>query len=159
MAAVVAPLPPRRPAEAMIVAAAAIAMPLPPPRPVQLAALDGGMANLAVPAMPLRGAGPPAPPMPPAPPAPRATLVRPDADSKAQLKALFEAVEMGPVKRAASGDIPVRMATTRALATVPEDSVAAAPGSVTTRFARDVPDGAPSGARFTGSAARMRLSQ
>jgi uncharacterized protein YcbK (DUF882 family) len=154
--AVVAPLPPRRPTGATIVAAAAIAMPLPPPRPVQLASLDGGMANLAVPALPLRSAAPAVAPAPP--PAARATLVRPDADSKAQLQALFEAVEMGAVARPAAGNAPVRMTTTRALATAPDGPVTA-PGSVTTRFARDIPDGAPSGARFTGSASRLRSSQ
>jgi hypothetical protein len=114
------------------------------------------MANLAVPAIPLRSATPAVTPAPPL--AARATLVRPDADSKAQLQALFEAVEMGAVARPAAGNAPVRMTTTRALATAPDGPVTA-PGSVTTRFARDIPDGAPSGARFTGSASRLRSSQ
>ncbi|MCJ2012948.1 DUF882 domain-containing protein [Methylobacterium sp. J-076] len=150
---VVAPLPPRRPSESAIVAAAAIAMPLPPPRPVLLAALDGGMAHLAAPApapapilMPASGA-----------PAPRATLVGPNADSKAQLRALFEAVAIGS---GTGRNVPVHMATARTMPGAPAGAVSATPGAVTTRFARDVPDDARLGARFTGPAAvRLRQGQ
>ncbi|WP_342166350.1 DUF882 domain-containing protein [Methylobacterium sp. SD21] len=145
---VVAPLPPRRPSEASIIAAAAITMPLPPPRPVQLAALDGGMA------LPLRAAIPAAPA-----PTPHATLVGPDADSKLQLRSLFEAVAMGPVAAPAGRNVPVRVATAKPQSVAPALPVDG-PSRVTTRFAREVPDGALLGDRFTGPAAvKLRTSQ
>ncbi len=152
---VVAPLPPRRPTEAAIVAAAAIAMPLPPPRPVQLAALDGGMINLGSAVPPTH----PAAPIPAAPaPAARATLVGPDADAKAQLRSLFEAVAMGPVAAPAGRNVPVHVASARAMPTGPTGAIAASPARVTTRFARDVPDESRLGARFTGPAAVLLRS-
>lgn len=145
---VVAPLPPRRPSEAAILAAAAITMPLPPPRPVQLASLDGGMA------MPLRAAIPAV-----SAPAPHATLVGPDADSKAQLRSLFEAVAMGPVAAPAPRTVPVRVAAAKPQPVAPALPVAE-PSRVTTRFAKDVPEGTLLGDRFTGPAAvKLRTSQ
>jgi uncharacterized protein YcbK (DUF882 family) len=157
MPAVVAPLPPRRPAEAAIVAAAALAMPLPPPRPAQLASLDGGMANLAVPA-PVARAAPAPVPVPPKPPALRASLVKPDADAKLQLRSLFDAVAMGSVAAPASRNTPVHLATARAVATAPDKAIATGPEPVTTRFLRAVPDAAQLGDRFTGSAASLLRS-
>ncbi len=149
---VVAPLPPRRPSETAIVAAAALTMPLPPPRPVQLAALDGGMA------LPLRSSTAAAP-APQAASAPHAKLVRPDADAKAQLRSLFEAVSMGSVAKPAGRDVPVRVATTKPRAAAPDVPVAATSG-VTTRFARDVPEGALAGDRFTApGSAPLRRAQ
>lgn len=150
---VVAPLPPRRPTEAAIVAAAAIAMPLPPPRPVQLAALDGGMANLGTAAelrkpADERGAVPVA----------KATLVGPDADAKAQLRSLFEAVAMGPVAAPAGRNVPVHVASARPMPSAPAGAVAAPPARVTTRFARDVPDASLLGSRFSGPAAVLLRS-
>ena len=150
MPSVVAPLPPRRPSETAIVAAAALTMPLPPPRPVQLAALDGGMA------LPLRPSTP-AVPAPQAAPISHAKLVGPDADARAQLRSLFEAVSMGSVAKPAGRDVPVRVATTKPRAAAPDVPVAATSG-VTTRFVRDVPEGALAGDRFTapGSAPLRR---
>lgn len=146
--AVTAPLPPRRPSESAIIAAAAIAMPLPPPRPVQLAALDGGMA------VPLRAAIPATPAS-----MPHATLVGPDADAKAQLRSLFEAVAMGPVAAPAKRDVPVRLAAAKPQAVAPALTVAE-PSRVTTRFAREMPEGTLLGDRFTGpSAVTLRTSQ
>lgn len=150
---VVAPLPPHRPSEAAIVAAAAIAMPLPPPRPVQLAALDGGMAGLASPALAPKPAS-----QPMAAPTAHATLVGPDADAKAQLRSLFEAVAMGPVAAPASRNAPVHVASTRTMPSPPAGTVAASPAKVTTRFSRDVPPASLLGSRFSGPAAVLLRS-
>ena len=156
MPSVVAPLPPRRPAEALIVAAAAISMPLPPPRPVQFASLAGGMANLAPPVAAPKSEPVPVPP--PARAAPHASLVKADADAKQQLQSLFEAVAMGSVAAPASRNAPVRLATTRTVAAAPDREVATGPGPVTTRFSRTVPDAALLGDRFTGSTAGLLRS-
>jgi uncharacterized protein YcbK (DUF882 family) len=157
MPSVLAPLPPRRPAENLIVAAAAIAMPLPPPRPVQLASLDGGMANLSAPALPLRAATESPPPVAAPVPVPHATLVGPDADAKEQLRVLFEAVAMGPVAAPAARDVPIHLATPRTLAMAPVETLAADPDGPTMRFNHDL-DGP--GDRFTGSSAgQLRSSQ
>lgn len=153
---VMAPLPPRRPTEAAIVAAAAITMPLPPPRPVQLAALDGGMAELSSPTPPPASETETAAESAPAP-VTHATLVGPDADAKAQLRSLFEAVAMGPVAAPAGHDVPVHLANARTLASAPDESVAASPGAVTTHFTREVPEGALLGDRFTGGPAAVLL--
>ena len=139
------PLPPRRPAELATIAAAAITMPLPPPRPVQLALLDGGMANFA-PIGALRGLSKAAPP--------RSALVAPDADSHAQMRALFDAVSAGPVATPASRGAPVRLAAARVRPEAPEADLGTAPGSVATRFGKRSPGDALSAARFTGSATR-----
>ena len=138
------PLPPRRPAE-LAAAAAAIAMPLPPPRPVQLALLDGGMANLS-PVGELRGLSRAAPQ--------RSTLVAPDADARAQLRALFDTVSAGPVAIPASRGAPVRLADARVRPDAPEADLGPAPGPVATRFGRRSPGDALSASRFTGSATR-----
>ncbi len=161
MPPVVAPLPPRRPSDALMLATAAVAMPLPPPRPVQLVSLDGGMAHLApapkaapapIPAVSIAPA-----PMPAAAPVARASLVKADADAKQQLQALFEAASTG----AGTGrNAPVHVATARAIANAPDKAVSATPGPVTTRFTRNVPESALLGDRFSGSAASiLRSSQ
>ena len=144
--AALTPLPPRRPADlATAVAAAAIAMPLPPPRPVQLALLDSGMANLA-PVTELRGLSKPA--------VQRSGLVAPDADARAQLRALFNAVSAGPVASPASRGAPVRLAAARVRLEAPDADLGAAPGSVATRFGKRSPGDELTASRFTGSATR-----
>ena len=148
VAAVVAPLPPRRPSDLAAVVAA-LTMPLPPPRPVQFAALDGGMANLAAPGE-LRASARVTPPEP----ARARTLVAPDADAKAQLRALFEAASAGPVTAPASRSVPVRIAATRVRDAAPDAVVAAAPERLATRFSTRSPGDDLTAARFTGSAAR-----
>ncbi|MCJ2142063.1 DUF882 domain-containing protein [Methylobacterium sp. E-066] len=149
VAAVIAPLPPRRPSDFNAVAAAAISMPLPPPRPVQFASLDGGMANLAAPS-----AGRALIRDIPAEPAPRRPLVAADADGKAQLRALFEAASAGPVAAPASRSAPVRVAATRVRDAAPDAVVAAMPGPVSTRFSAKSPGDDLTASRFTGSATR-----
>jgi len=92
-------------------------------------------------------------------PTPHATLVGPDADSKLQLRSLFEAVAMGPVAAPAGRNVPVRVATAKPQPGAPALPVDG-PSRVTTRFAREVPDGALLGDRFTGPAAvKLRTSQ
>ncbi|SFL84851.1 Uncharacterized conserved protein YcbK, DUF882 family [Methylobacterium pseudosasicola] len=149
VAAVVAPLPPRRPSDFTAVAAAAISMPLPPPRPVQFASLDGGMANLAAPSA-TRALAKEAS----VEPAPRRPLVAADADAKAQLRALFEAASAGPVAAPASRSAPVRVAATRVRDAAPDAVVAAMPGPVSTRFSAKSPGDDLAASRFTGSATR-----
>ncbi len=145
--AVTAPLPPRRPAD-MAAVAASLNMPLPPPRPVQFAALERGMANLA-PAAEIRALDKPAA----AVPARARSLVAPDADAKAQLRALFDSVSAGPGAAPASRATPVHVAATRLRGAAPDAVVGAAPDRVTTRFSPRSPgDDLPT--RFTGSAAR-----
>ncbi|MBY0251307.1 MAG: peptidase domain containing protein, partial [Methylobacterium organophilum] len=145
--AVTAPLPPRRPTD-MAAVAASLTMPLPPPRPVQFAALERGMANLA-PAGEIRALDKPAAPLS----ARARALVAPDADAKAQLRALFDSVSAGPGAAPASRAVPVHVAATRLRGTAPDAVVGAAPDRVTTRFSPRSPgDDLPS--RFTGSAAR-----
>ena len=148
-AAVLAPLPPRRPSYFTAVAAAAITMPLPPPRPVQFASLDGGMAHLAAPTAVRALARDTA-----AEPAPRRALVAADADAKLQLRALFEAASAGSGAAPASRSAPVRVATTRVRDAAPDDAVTAAPGPVSTRFGAKSPGDELNAARFTGSATR-----
>jgi hypothetical protein len=148
MPAVVAPLPPRRPSELAAIAAA-ISMPLPPPRPVQFASLEGGMANLSAPdqARALERSAAPEPVR-------ARTLVAPNADSKAQLRALFEAVSAGPVAAPASRSAPIRLTAARVREAAPDAVVAAAPERVATRFSTRSPGDDLNAARFTGSAAR-----
>jgi uncharacterized protein YcbK (DUF882 family) len=148
MPAVVAPLPPRRPSELAAIAAA-ISMPLPPPRPVQFASLEGGMANLSAPdqARALERSAAPEPVR-------ARTLVAPNADSKAQLRALFEAVSAGPVAAPASRSAPIRLTAARVREAAPDAVVAAAPERVATRFSTRSPGDDLTAARFTGSAAR-----
>lgn len=145
IAAVVAPLPPRRPSDLAAVMAA-LTMPLPPPRPVQFAALNGGMANL--PAVdPIWTLAKPEP-------AGTRTLVAPDANAKVQLRALFDAVSDGSVASPASRSAPVRIATTRVRDAAPAAVVVAAPERMTTRFSARSPGDDLAAARFTGSATR-----
>ncbi|MDP4002945.1 DUF882 domain-containing protein [Methylobacterium sp. NEAU K] len=151
--AVVAPLPPRRPADFAVVAASAFAMPLPPPRPVQFASLDGGMAHLEAPRATRALAKDAA-----AEPARARTLVAPDADAKAQLRALFEAASAGPASAPASRSVPVRVATARVREAAPDAVVAAVPGPVATRFSARSPGDDLTAARFTGSATRTTPS-
>ncbi|SDN19747.1 Uncharacterized conserved protein YcbK, DUF882 family [Methylobacterium phyllostachyos] len=146
IAAVIAPLPPRRPSDLAAVMAA-LTMPLPPPRPVQFAALSGGMANLPA-AAEIR-----APASPNAQTRIRA-LIAPDADSKVQLRALFEAVSAGPVAAPAGRSVPVRIAATRLRDAAPDAVVAAAPERTTTRFSTRSPGDDLTAARFTRSAER-----
>ena len=140
------PLPPRRPTEfAATIAAAALAMPLPPPRPVQLALLDGGMANLGG-IGELRGLSKPV--------SSRPALVAPDADSRAQLRALFDVVSAGAGAAPASRGAPVKVAAARVRAEAPDVAVGAAPGAVATRFGARSPGDDLTASRFTGSATR-----
>ncbi|WP_267355005.1 MULTISPECIES: DUF882 domain-containing protein [unclassified Methylobacterium] len=148
IAAVVTPLPPRRPSDLAAVVAA-LTMPLPPPRPVQFAALNGGMANLPA-ATEIRALAKPAP----VEPVRARTLVAPDADSKLQLRALFDTVAAGPVAAPASRGAPVRIATTRVRDAAPDAILAAAPERTTTRFSARSPGDELAAARFTGSATR-----
>ncbi|MCJ2089242.1 DUF882 domain-containing protein [Methylobacterium sp. E-005] len=148
IAAVVAPLPPRRPSDLAAVVAA-LTMPLPPPRPVQFAALNSGMANLPA-ATEIRALAKPVP----AEPTRTRTLVAPDADAKVQLRALFDAVASGPVATPASRGAPVRIAATRVRDTAPAAVVTAAPERTTTRFSTRSPGDDLEAARFTGSATR-----
>ncbi len=155
---VLAPLPPRRPAEALIVAAAALAMPLPPARPVQLASLDGGMANLTASNEPVSVEPEPSlasPPVVEAEPVSHAVLVAPDADAKEQLQALFDAVAMGAVAAPAGREVPVHVATARPLQTVPPETIAAGPETVTTQFVRDASRPEAPRNRFTGSSTAL----
>ncbi len=141
-----APLPPRRPVEfATAVAAAAITMPLPPTRPVQLALADGGMASLG-PIAELRGLSRAAPP--------RSALVAPDADARAQLRALFDAVSAGPVTKPASRSVPVRVAAARVRLDGPEADLGAPLSGIETRFGKRSPGDELTTSRFTGSATR-----
>ncbi|WCS22547.1 DUF882 domain-containing protein [Methylobacterium sp. NMS14P] len=145
--AVTAPLPPRRPSD-MAAVVASLNMPLPPPRPVQFAALERGMANFAS-ASEIRALDKPAAPTP----ARARSLVAPDADAKAQLRALFDSVSAGPGAAPASRAVPVHVAATRLRGAAPDAVVGAAPDRVTTRFSPRSPgDDLPT--RFTGSAAR-----
>lgn len=103
---VVAPLPPRRPADLAAVASLH-SVPLPPRRPVQLASLDGaglaGMAHLVTAeasseaSSDLEAAAFPAP------------LVPADADPREQIRSLFVAVAQAP----AAPTAPVRVALVR----------------------------------------------
>jgi uncharacterized protein YcbK (DUF882 family) len=146
--AVAAPLPPRRPSELAAVAAA-ISMPLPPPRPVQFASLDGGMANLSA----ARGTSAVGIEAVVAGPRSR-SLVSSDADSKAQLRALFDAVGAGPVAKPASRNAPVRVAATHLRGTAPDAVVVVAPDSLSSRFSARSPGDDLNADRFTGSASR-----
>ena len=143
---VVAPLPPRRPSDLAAVMAA-IAMPLPPPRPVQFASLASGMANVSA-------AAEPRVPNPTAEAARPRPLIAPDADAKAQLRALFDAVASGPVAAPASRNAPVRVAAARVRDAAPDVVVTAAPERVATKFSARSPGDDLTAARFTGSAAR-----
>jgi uncharacterized protein YcbK (DUF882 family) len=145
---VTAPLPPRRPSD-LAAAVATLNMPLPPPRPVQLAALDTGMANLAEP-NDIRALLKPAVSEPVRP----RSLVAADADAKAQLRALFEAVSAGPVAKPASRSVPVHVAATRVRDAAPDSVVAASPDRVSTRFSASSPGDELAASRFTGSASR-----
>ncbi|MFF9550483.1 DUF882 domain-containing protein [Methylobacterium fujisawaense] len=147
MPAVTTPLPPRRPSN-LAAAVASLNMPLPPPRPVQFAALERGMANLPS-ASEIRALGKPTAPDPVRP----RSLVAPDADAKAQLRALFDSVSAGPVATPASRAVPVHVAATRLRGAAPDSVVAAVPDRVTTRFSTRSP-GDDLTTRFTGSAAR-----
>ncbi|MCJ2058825.1 DUF882 domain-containing protein [Methylobacterium sp. J-048] len=149
VAAVLAPLPPRRPSGFTAVAAAAITMPLPPPRPVQFASLDGGMANLSAPTATRALAKESV-----VESAPRRPLVAADADAKTQLRALFEAASAGPVAAPASRSAPVRLAATRLRDAAPDAVVVAKPGPVSTKFSAKSPGDELTAARFTGSATR-----
>ncbi|KAB1070428.1 DUF882 domain-containing protein [Methylobacterium planeticum] len=155
LAAVAAPLPPRRPAEFAAVAAA-LTMPLPPPRPVQLAGLGGiGMANVSVANVSVVAA--PEPEARPAPaPAPKATVLIPaDAAPKAQLRALFDAVAATGGAAPASRAAPVHVALARARPEAAPDALVAEPaGAVATRFSRQSPGDELAAARFSGSALR-----
>jgi hypothetical protein len=143
-----APLPPRRPSD-LAAAMAAIAMPLPPPRPIQFAALSGGMASIAA-ASESRALAKPADAE-----TPRArVLIGPNADPKAQLRALFEAVSAGQGAAPASRSAPVHVAATRVRDAAPDAVVAAAPDRVSTRFTARSPGDDLTAARFTGSATR-----
>lgn len=143
-----APLPPRRPSDLAAVMAA-IAMPLPPPRPVQFAALSGGMASTAV----TGESRALAKPVDVEAPRPRA-LIGSNADPKAQLRALFEAVSAGQGAAPASRSAPVHVAAARVRDTAPDAVVAAAPDRVSTRFTTRSPGDDLTAARFTGSATR-----
>ncbi|WP_342149334.1 DUF882 domain-containing protein [Methylorubrum sp. SB2] len=119
---VVAPLPPRRPADFAAVAALH-SVPLPPRRPVQLAALDGaGLTGLAT------FASPEASPATEAP----APLVPADADPREQVRSLF----VGMVQPAAAPSAPVRVAQVRPLpdATPPGDFAQPASEGTAGRF-------------------------
>jgi len=145
--AVEAPLPPRRPAEFATVAAAAIMMPLPPQRPVQLAAI-GPVALAAPPSMLQKSEAT-------APPARRVALVPADAEPKAQLRALFEAVAADGAAAPAARNAPVRIATAKAQAdAAPDDLVVPGPDAVATRFRAASPGDDLATQRFTGSATR-----
>ena len=86
-------------------------------------------------------------------PARARSLVAPDADAKAQLRALFDSVSAGPGAAPASRAVPVHVAATRLRGAAPDAVVGAAPDRVTTRFSPRSPgDDLPT--RFTGSAAR-----
>lgn len=138
-----APLPPRRPSEFAAVAAA-LAMPLPPPRPSQLAALGSaaGMANLAVEPTVSR-------------PARKAVLVPAEADSRTQLRALFESVAAVEAGRPAVAGAPVKLAAARVRAdAAPDALVSAAVAPVSSRFAMRSPEDDLSTSRFSGSATR-----
>ncbi|WP_431311009.1 DUF882 domain-containing protein [Methylobacterium nigriterrae] len=143
-----APLPPRRPAEFAAVAAA-LAMPLPPPRPVQLAGLGGvGMANAAL-------SEPGRAPAPGNAPPRTAALIPADADSKAQLRALFDAVSDNPGAAPASRAAPVRVSLARPQPDAAPDALVAQPaGTVATRFTRHSPGDELGASRFSGSATR-----
>jgi hypothetical protein len=145
--AVVAPLPPRRPAEIAAVVAA-LTMPLPPPRPVSLAALDGGMAHAPDSDGARQGAKAAA-----AEPVRAALLVAPNADAKAQLRALFAAVSAGPVAAPAGRQVPVRLTAARVRAVEPDAVVTAAPDRVSTRFTTRSPGDDLTATKFSGSAA------
>ncbi|GAB6844754.1 DUF882 domain-containing protein [Methylorubrum rhodinum] len=125
---VVAPLPPRRPADFAAVAGLH-SVPLPPRRPIQLASLDGsglaGMANLAPSTVETSAetetAEAPAP------------LVPADADPREQVRSLFVAA----VQPSAAPTAPVRVAQVRPL---PD---ATPPGALS------MPDGSTPAGRFT----------
>ncbi|MGU3540941.1 DUF882 domain-containing protein [Methylobacterium sp. A54F] len=137
--AVAAPLPPRRPAELAAVAAA-LAMPLPPPRPVQLAALD----PVPVPVVPTYAAAP----------APRRGGLPAEADERAQLRALFDAVSAGEEAAPAGRAVPVRVALARPRGEAPPTALAAEGAGTPGRFTRQAPGDALNAARFSGSATR-----
>ena len=174
---VVAPLPPRRPAEfAAVAAALSMPMPLPPARPSQFAAL--GDAGLPVAAVLRRGEGQPLgmaalPPSPPAPvslspaagpssvaaateaPVRKVALVPADADARTQLRALFEAVAVAEEAQAAGRSAPVRVALAKPLTGAAPGAVIAAPaGPVATRFAARGAGDELSASRFSGSSTR-----
>ena len=66
---------------------------------------------------------------------------------------------MGPVAAPAKRDVPVRVAAAKPQASAPAVPVAET-SRVTTRFAREVPEGALLSDRFTGPAAvKLRTSQ
>ena len=144
-----APLPPRRPSVFAAVAAA-ITMPLPPPRPVQFAALSGGGMAMPGASAETRALAKPIT----SEPARLRAVLGADADSKTQLRALFEAASAGPVTAPASRNAPVRVATTRVRDAAPDTVVAAAPDRMSTRFSARSPGDDLTAARFTGSATR-----
>ena len=149
---VVAPLPPRRPADIAAVAGLHN-VPLPPRRPIQLASLDGsgvaGMANLAATATDASAEAKTAE-------AP-AALVPADADPREQIRSLFFA----SVQPAAAASAPVRVAQVRPLpdATPPAalwtaDDGAAAGHFSTALAPRDVP-----AARFDSGVTQPALAR
>ena len=89
-------------------------------------------------------------------PARRTALVPADADAKAQLRALFDALSVdSDATRPASRVAPVRVAVARSRPdATPGEMVAAVPESVTTRFTSRSPGDDLTAVRFTGSATR-----
>ena len=140
--AVAAPLPPRRPSEFAAVAEA-LAMPLPPPRPVQLAGLGVvGMAQ-AAPVAEVRA------------PVRKVSLVAADADPKAQLRALFEAVSATGGSATPRRSAPVHVALARPVPdAAPAAILAESESPVASRFTRNGPGEDLATGRFTGSATR-----
>lgn len=135
--AVVAPLPPRRPAE-LAALAAAIAMPIPPPRPIQVAGLgDAGLSGMAKLADE---------------PAPQTHLVAPDADTQTQLRGLFLAVSQG-ASEPVGPSAPVEVAEARPHnEAVPEGVFAQVAEAVLSRFSARSPGEELAASHFTGSA-------
>ncbi|MEH3119654.1 MAG: DUF882 domain-containing protein [Methylorubrum populi] len=151
--AVVAPLPPRRPSELAVVAAA-LTIPLPPQRPVQLASLDGerlgGMAHVAE-------AAAEAPAEPATESATATHLVPADANPREQVRGLFFAAMQG-VSEPASPTVPVRVALARPRPdeTPPADALHGRPIALAaSRFSTRPEPAVLSAARFTGSATQM----
>ncbi|GJE05697.1 hypothetical protein AOPFMNJM_1003 [Methylobacterium jeotgali] len=147
-AAPAAPLPPRRPAEFAAVMAA-LTMPLPPARPAQFATLGPTPLPAAVTGMASTLAGTAIDPASRR----RAPLVAADADSRTQLRALFEAASAEA--RPAGPATPVRVAVARPrFDAAPGALVTGAGPRVTTRFAAGSPGDELATSRFTGSATR-----
>ncbi|HJE25822.1 MAG TPA: DUF882 domain-containing protein [Methylorubrum populi] len=148
---VVAPLPPQRPGDLAVVAAA-LTVPLPPQRPIQLASLNGeglaGMAHVAE-------ADPETSAEPAEPRAAEMRLIPADADPREQVRGLFFAAVQG-VSEPAAATVPVRVALARprpdeAPPAEALQTLSAPAGHFSTQAAPD----ALSASRFTGSATEM----